>query len=224
MLVAGDLIKKCAVTLKDPEYVRWGQDELLGYLDEAQREIARTPGAYVKTVVQDLVKGTKQLLPADNSRLLSIVRNWTVTDEPCEPVRIITRALLDAFDPYWHMCPRRRLVENYMYDDRTPMSYFVYPPNDGTGRVEVMYSPIPEKITSISDSLVLREEFETPLLAFVLYRAYSKDSDYSAGMQLATTYFTTYTTSLQTAMQAAGAATPNATLVKGAVKPNGSTE
>lgn len=225
MLVAGDLIKKCSITLKDPEFVRWTEDELLAYLDEAHREIARVaPGSYVKTVVQDLVKGSKQALPADAFLLVSVVRNMTELDEPCEPVRITTRALLDSFEPHWHMCPQRRLAENYVYDDRTPKVYYVYPPNDGSGHVEVMYNAIPEKLTAISDVLVLRDEFETPLMMYVLYRAYNKDSDYSPGLQIASSYYQSYMTSVQQAMQAAGMKTPNTNLIKGAVKPNGGTE
>lgn len=224
MLVAGDLIKKCSITLKDPEFVRWTEEELLGYLDEAHREIARTPGAYIKIVVQDLVKGSKQALPADTFMLVSVVRNMTDLDEPCEPVRITTRALLDSFEPHWHMAPLCRLVENYVYDDRTPQVYYIYPPNDGSGHVELMYNAIPEKLTATTDALVLRSEFETPLLMYVLYRAYSKDSDYSAGMQAATMYYQAYTSSLQIAMSAIGGTTPNASLIPGAAKPNGGTE
>lgn len=225
MLVAGDLIKKCSITLKDTEFVRWTEAELLAYLDEAHREIARNAvGSYVKTVVQDLVKGSKQALPADTHLLVSVVRNMTDLDEPCEPVRITTRALLDSFEPHWHMCPQRRLVENYVYDDRTPQVYFVYPPNDGSGHVEVMYSAIPEKLTATSDVLVLRNEFEAPLLMYVLYRAYCKDSDYSAGLQVASNYYQSYQTSLQQAMAVIGTKTPNTSLIKGAVKPNGGTE
>ena len=225
MLVAGDLIKKCSITLKDPEFVRWTEDELLAYLDEAHREIARVaPGSYVKTVVQDLVKGSKQALPADAFLLVSVVRNMTELDEPCEPVRITTRALLDSFEPHWHMCPHRRLAENYVYDDRTPKVYYVYPPNDGSGHVEVMYNAIPEKLTAISDVLVLRNEFETPLMMYVLYRAFCKDSDYSAGLEVASNSYQSYTVSLKQAMEAVGTKTPNTNLIKGAVKPNGGTE
>ena len=225
MLVAGDLIKKCSITLKDPEFVRWTEDELLAYLDEAHREIARVaPGSYVKTVVQDLVKGSKQALPADAFLLVSVVRNMTELDEPCEPVRITTRALLDSFEPHWHMCPHRRLAENYVYDDRTPKVYYVYPPNDGSGHVEVMYNAIPEKLTAISDVLVLRNEFETPLMMYVLYRAFCKDSDYSAGLEVASNSYQSYTVSLKQAMDAVGTKTPNTNLIKGAVKPNGGTE
>lgn len=224
MLVAGDLIKKCSITLKDPEFVRWEQGELLGYLDEAQREIARNPGAYVKTYVQELVEGTKQSLPDDSFTLISVVRNMTEYGEPCEPVRITTRALLDAFEPHWHMYPMNRLVENYIYDDRTPDTYFVFPPNDGYGRVELLYAATPAKLTAVTDELVLREEYETPLLMYMLYRAYNKDSDYSAGMQLASAYYTSYMTSLQSTLKGVSSATPNASLVQGAVKPNGGTE
>lgn len=224
MLVAGDIIKKCSITLKDPDNVRWLQDELLGYLDEAQREISRVPGAYTKIVLHELSEGTKQQLPAEAVKLLSVLRNWNDDDEPCDPVVITTRSLLDAFDPDWHTCPRRQFVDNYIYDDRSPDVFFVYPPNDGTGRVELMYAANPEKLSSVNDVLVLHDEFETPLVMYVLYRAYNKDSDYSAGLQMATSFYTAYTSSLQSAMQSAGTTTPNAALVAGAVKPNGGTE
>lgn len=224
MLVAEDLINKCSVTLKDPEFVRWTKDELLSYLDEAQREIARTPGANVKTVMHSLVEGTKQAMPDDAYAMLTITRNWSECDNPTLPVRITTRALLDSFNPFWHMDPCTAVVENYVYDDRTPREFFVYPPNDGYGTVELMYCAIPEKLTSITDSLELREEFEVPLMMYTLYRAYTKDSDYSAGLQLASSFYTSYMSSLQAVMQQKGMATPNASLVQGAVKPNGGTE
>lgn len=223
MLVAGDLIKKCSITLKDPDFVRWTQDELLAYLNEAQKEIARNPGANTKSVLLKLVEGTKQALPDDTYILATIIRNW-VDEEPREPVRITTRALLDAFEPHWHVCPKQQLVENYVYDDRTPRSFFVYPPNDGTGEVELLYSAIPPALTSITDVLELRDEFETPLMMFMLYRAYTVDSDYSAGLQLAAQFYSTYSSSLSAALSAIGASTPNAALGKGAVKGNGGSE
>lgn len=223
MLVAGDLVKKCSITLKDPEFVRWSEAELLAYLDEAQKEIARNPGANTKSVLLSLIEGTKQALPDDTYILVSIVRNW-VDDEPRNPVRITTRALLDAFEPEWHVTPRQQLVENYVYDDRTPRTFFVYPPNDGTGQVELLYSGIPPRITSVEDVLELRDEFETPLMMFMLYRAYTVDSDYSAGLGLASQFYSSYTASLNTALNAVGASTPNASLGKGAAKGNGGTE
>lgn len=225
MLVAESIITKCSVTLKDPDYVRWGKEELLSYLDEAQKEIARNPGANVKEAVLELDEGTKQALPENCFLLASVIRNWDEDDEiPAFPVRITTRSLLDAFEPGWHMCPKRRVVENYIYDDRTPDVFFVYPPNDGTGKVDVMYSAIPATLTDVSDQLELKDEFEPALINYVLYRAYTKDSDYSAGLQLAAQFYTAYSSGLTAALQAIGVSTPNAALAKGAVKGNGGTE
>ena len=223
MLVAGDLITKCALTLKDPDYVRWSKDELLMYLDEAQREIARNPGAYVKTVVLSMVEGTKQALPEDSNQLITVLRNYD-GDEAHEPVRLTTRELLDSFEPEWHIAPKRQLVENYVYDDRNPTVFFVYPPNDGTGEVEVQYNAIPPKLTELTDEISLRDEFETPLMMYVLYRAYTKDSDYSAGLNLANTFFQSFVQGTTAVLQARGSNTPNASLVSGAVNSNGGTE
>lgn len=223
MLVAGDLITKCAITLKDPEFVRWSQDELLMYLDEAQRDIARNPGAYVKTVVLPMVEGTKQALPEDSNQLMTVVRNYD-GEEPREPVRLTTRELLDAFEPHWHVSPKHQVVENYIYDDRNPAVFFVYPPNDGTGAVEIQYNAVPPKITQLTDELSIRDEFETPLMMYVLYRAYTKDSDYSSGLNLANTFFQSYVQGTTGVLQARGINTPNTALVSGAVNSSGSTE
>ena len=223
MLVAGDIIEKCAITLKDPDYVRWTQDELLMYLDEGQREIARNPGAYVKTTILSLVEGTKQVMPEDSNQLMTVVRNFD-GDEPREPVRITTRELLDAFEPDWHVCPKQQIVENYVYDDRNPTVFFVYPPNDGSGEVEIQYNAIPPKLTKTTDTLSLRDEFETPLRMYVLYRAYTKDSDYAPGLNLANTFFQSYVQGTTGVLQARGTNTPNTALVSGAVNGNGGTE
>ena len=223
MLVAGDLITKCAITLKDPEYVRWSQDELLMYLDEGQREIARNPGAYVKTVILTMVEGTKQAMPDDSNQLMTVVRNFD-GEEPRDPVRITTRELLDSFEPNWHTSPKRQLVENYVYDDRNPTVFFVYPPNDGTGSVEIQYNAVPPKLTKVTDSLSLRDEFETPLRMYVLYRAYTKDSDYSSGLNLANTFFQSFVQGTTAVLEARGTNTPNTALVSGAVNGNGGTE
>lgn len=223
MLVAGDLITKCAITLKDPDYVRWSQDELLMYLDEGQREIARNPGAYVKTVILAMVEGTKQAMPDDSNQLMTVVRNFD-GEEPSDPVRITTRELLDAFEPNWHTSPKHQIVENYVYDDRNPTVFFVYPPNDGAGSVEIQYNAVPPKLTKTTDTLSLRDEFETPLRMYVLYRAYTKDSDYSSGLNLANTFFQSFVQGTTAVLESRGTNTPNTALVSGAVNGNGGTE
>ena len=226
MTQAQVVLSKAALVLKDPEFVRWSEAELLDWISEAQVAIARTPGAYSLTKVMPLVEGTRQTLPKDAWSLVTVTRNYEEDGEtPLTPIRLVTRALLDASIPTWHMGPQRPLVENYVYDERSPGVFFVYPPNDGTGHAEVVYMGIPPKVESAEQELSLDDSFVPAILSYVLYRAFSKDSDYAPGAQSAATYFSAYNTELSNAIQARSLTTPNASLgAEGPMNETGGTE
>ncbi len=226
MAQAKVVLDKAVLTLKDPEYVRWSQAELLDWVSEAQVAIARVPGAYSITRVVALEEGTRQKLPSDAWSLVTVARNYEDDGEtPLTPIRLVTRALLDASIPTWHMGPCRPLVENYVYDERYPLTYFVYPPNDGSGHVELVYQGIPAPVTSPEQELVLDDSFVPAILSYVLFRAFSKDSDYAPGAQAATQYFSAYNSELTNAIQARSLTTPNASLASdGPVNETGGTE
>lgn len=224
MTRAQEILERVAVTLEDPEFVRWPKAELLDWVSEAQIAIARTPGTYSVTKRVKLKEGTRQELPADAWGLLSVTRNFDEDDRPMTPVRLVTRSLLDCCVPDWHMLPEYPIVENYVYDDRYPKEFYVFPPNDGSGTVEVVYMGIPQEVTSEDDVLILDDTYLPAILNYVLFRALSKESDYAAGAQSAAAYFSAYQSELQSAMATRGQTTPNATMVPGAVAPNGGTE
>ena len=224
MTQAIEIIKRAARILQDPDYVRWTKEEMLVWLSEGQIAIARVPGTYTKFADVELKEGARQDLPPDAWGLLTITHNVDEDGSPLKAVRLVTRSLLDCYEPNWHGAPERQLVENYVYDDRSPREFYVYPPNDGYGRVEISYMAIPEEITAETDETVLDATFDPALLSYVLYRANSKDSDYAPGLQQASAYFQTYTQELTNAMQARGASTPNASLVPGTANANGGTE
>lgn len=220
-----EIIERVTKTLQDPDFVRWTKEELLDWVSEAQIAIARTPGAYGKAKVIPLVEGTQQQLPADAWSLLTITRNFDEDGTPLTPVRLVTRSLLDAYYPKWHMVAQHPLVDNYVYDDRFPRLFSVFPPNDGTGHVEVVYAGIPAEVVSDDATLELDDTFIPAIVSYVLYRATSKESDYAAGVQSATAWYQSYTSELSQAMQLRGQVTPTAALMpEQAVNPNGGTE
>lgn len=223
---ASDILAKAVIVLKDPDYVRWPEDELLGWLSEAQVATARVPGAYSIHKVIDLKEGTRQSLPEDAWALVTILRNVDEDGEtPITPVRVVTRALLDSCIPRWHMGPRKMLAENYVYDEREPRIFYVYPPNNGYGKVEAVYQGIPPALTSVDDEIVLDDSYAPALLSYVLYRAFSKESDYSPGIGNASSYFSAYNNELSAALQARGMTTPNDALDAGSPRnSNGGTE
>lgn len=219
------ILQKAVLVLKDPEYVRWKKEELLDWISEAQVAIARTPGAYSVTKVIPLVEGTRQTLPEDAWSLVTVSRNFEDDLEtPLYPIRLVTRSLLDLSVPDWHMRPGRPIVENYVYDERYPNVFFVFPPNDGTGHAEVVYQGIPAPVTSEEEDLSLDDSFVPAILSYVLYRAFSKDSDYAPGVQSAASYFSAYNSELTNAIQARGMTTPNASLAPAPVAETGGTE
>ena len=223
MTTALEVMERASRQLQDAEFVRWTKEEMLDWLSEAQIAIARTPGAYPITRVVQLQHGTRQFLPSDGWHLITITRNFD-GNKPREPVRLVTRHLLDACVPNWHMLPEFPLVENYTYDDRTPKEFYVFPPNDGYGSVEIVYSGIPNEITSEDDELVLDDTYIPAIVSYVIYRANCKESDYSAGIQSAVAYFQSYNAELAGSVQARGVLTPNSALQGGVVNPNGGTE
>lgn len=225
MTTALDIMTRVAGNLQDPEFVRWTKPEMLKWITEAQTVIARTPGAFSKTKVIQLKSGTRQMLPSDGSSLITIIRNVEEDGTPLTPVRLVTRSLLDACVPHWHMEPEYPLVENYVYDDRVPKEYYVFPPNDGEGHLEVVYMGIPADVVDETQELELDVTFEPAIVSYVIFRAVCKESDYASGIQNATSYYQAYMTELSAALQARGQVTPNASLMPNTpVNPNGGTE
>jgi hypothetical protein len=206
------MLTQAAAVLQDPEFVRWPKAELMHWMSEAQIAIARSPGAYTRTAVIPLVKGTRQTLPDDGWTLISVIRNVDEEGRPNRAVRVTTRALMDSFNPLWHAADERPFVEMYIYDERTPREFFVSPPSDGTGFLEIVYGAVPAQLLSEDQNLVLPVLYDSAILDYVLYRANSKESDYAAGVQNAQQYFSSFNTGLGTTLQAREAATPNAAL------------
>lgn len=177
---------------------RWTDAELLDWVSEAQRAIvAAVPSASYKRTTISLVAGTRQSLPADGYKLLDIPRNLTAAGVEGSPCTSVDRAVLDRQYLTWHTANASGSVLHWTYDPNDPLSFFVFPRNDGTGSLEVVYSAHPADVTSVSQDISVRDIFETPITDYVLYRAHSKDSDFAAGLQLAQAYLATFTAFVQ---------------------------
>ena len=83
--------------------------------------------------------GTRQSLPPDGVQLLDVVRNL-----PGRAVRIVMREILDAQLPDWHSDAATTVVKHFCYSEQNLKTFYVYPPNTGTGTVELVYSAAPQ--------------------------------------------------------------------------------
>lgn len=192
-VAVNDLVDKAELVLQDSSNVRWTASELVGWLNDGQRQaVILKPDVSVNTSSVQLTSGTKQAVPSDGIVLLDVTRNMgTDGTTPGTPIRIIDRKIIDAMVPTWHTESAAVTVKHFVFDPRNPLVYFVYPQSDGTNYVELVYSVTPA-IVSAGENIVLADVYESVLLDYILFRAYSKDADYAANAELALAHYTAF--------------------------------
>lgn len=189
MATAGDIVTRVRNLLNDEDSgnYRWTDAELLRWLNDAQRAIVSlSPDANTVIESVSLASGVKQSLPVGGVRLYNVMRNMgTNGSTPGSSVSITEMEDLAAFDPSWSSTTASNVVKNFMIDERSPLSYYVYPPVSTPCYVELMYSKFAADIASTSDAMTLWDAYHTPLVDFICYRAYMKESNVSGSRQKA---------------------------------------
>lgn len=195
------LIERANLILQDVSNTRWSQAELLGWLNEAQLMIINLqPSAYAEYRTVELVAGTKQSLSDDNIRLLDIIRNQDGIYDAA--IRVVSRLDLDTQVPFWHKHNPNHIVQHYMYDMAEPDTFYVYPPvpekrfdEYGTpiprsfSTVEILQAVVPPDMENVKDKITLKDIYVPALVDYMVYRAYSKDSEASANQNLKQMYY-----------------------------------
>ena len=213
-ITAKSIIDKAATQLLDVSGVRWTRAELLGWVNAGQRAIALVqPTAANKVVVHKLVAGAKQQLPADGWMLLDVYMSMGATGEtPGRSVRVISRNLLEAFDPNWYNAKPTTAPTQYLYDLQDQRTFWVYPPNDGTGYLQLNYAQTPADLTAETDNITILDIYELALLYCVLSIACAKDAEYAPGVALSQMYAGMFSTLVGSKDASEKTNTPNQSL------------
>lgn len=190
-LLASDVLTRVREQLVDQDpTVRWTDAELLRHISDAQRTIAAMqPDTANKIAIVTLAAGTRQTLPADGTQLLGVTRNIAPDGvTPLRAVRIVRRDIMDDQNPNWHADARVAVVYNYIFDPMDQRAYYVYPPSNGTTKLEINYAFAPAEVLTGAAALAYGDTYITPITDYVLYRAHMKDSDFAAGQNKANAY------------------------------------
>lgn len=176
-MLASAILNRLKVALNDAGLTRWTEAELLLYLSDAQRQLVNDrPDAHLTVGPVELVEGTKQALPDGGLRLIDVTRNLGADGlTPGAPVRVVPRETMDALLPDWHSDDAATDVRQYVYDNRYPTAFYVYPPATDGYFVEGIYSTEPAELTASTDELAVSGIYANQLLDWCLYRAFSKD-------------------------------------------------
>jgi len=207
---AQSIIHRATDLLQDQTSVRWPANELVRWLNDAQRAIVKVrPDAMNTTATMTLAAGSRQDLDNANltpppAKLIEITRNMAATSNK-GAVRLVPRQILDAQTPGWHNLSGSVNILHYMFDPRDPKTFYVYPPATTAAQLEVMYSAYPSDITepaegslytAVTGNLSLPDIYSDDVLNLILYRAYSKDSEYAGNSERAAGYLGVVTQSL----------------------------
>lgn len=217
---ATTLITNATILLQDPTNVRWPIAELVGWLNDGQREIvAFKPNACVKNIGVVLVAGTKQSLPADGINLIDVVRNVSSGTA----IRIVSREILDAQVPGWHAATAAADAKHFCYSPLDPKYFYVYPPQPNSpGTVEMVYTAVPIDIALVSGQINpntqvigIDDIYASPLLNYVMFRAYGKDAEYARNAELQKVYADLFQMQLTGKVASEVATNPNSSLAPG---------
>lgn len=197
-ITAGAIIDQAAVALSDVNNIKWLRTELLSWLNAAQRQvILLQPHANSTRQSVQLAAGSRQSLPTGGWALLDVFRNMgTNGTTPGAAVRHVSRTHMDGFDPSWHAATAAATVKNFVYDEQDQTSFWVYPPNTGTGYVEIVYSKPPTAIVSEATAIAVSDIYEPALLDYILSRAHTKAVEFAGGPQVAAQFYQNFLSSV----------------------------
>jgi hypothetical protein len=213
-ITATQVIGRVSTILQDPTNIRWPTAELLKWLNDGQREICMyKPNAYTKNIVVQLTAGTKQTLPTDANVLITVMRNMGTSGTAAgNAIRLTSREILDSQLPDWHASTASATVKHYIYNMLDPKTFYVYPPQPASGasQVELAYGASPADIAE-GATLLVDDVYMSTLINYMLFRAYSKDNEYSGNAKLAGEYYQAFTGMLAGKASTEGSTNPNST-------------
>lgn len=199
-----DIIRRAQKILNDAGAVRWELIELQDWINDSYREIVKiVPAANTQVATVSLAAGVRQKMsdPASINlpnaiRVVDVVRNMAATSRK-RAVVLVDREMLDETIPDWSGATASVDIANWMFDERIPKEFMVYPPapaiSPTPARVELAYSSVPAQ-HALSESALnpegsnatvinLDDIYANAILDYVLYRGFTKDaeSDNAAG-------------------------------------------
>jgi len=206
-----DILDRASIILQDNTNVRFPNEELLKFFNDAQREVVlHRPDAKMVNTTLDLATGSKQTLPTTALRLVDVVRNVGG-----RAITQVDRRILDETLPNWHETTAgTNKIEHYIYDAADPKNFYVFPNGtSGTHSLEIIFSASTTDIAISnfsSDTTVISidDVYSNCLLDYVLYRSYQKDSEFAGNAQRAMMHYQSFANALGIKTQADSAVTP----------------
>lgn len=221
-----------------PQFEHWTQVELLSYLNDGQRAIAKyLPTSCSRIDAIKLSPGTKQSIdfipaanvkPGDGGAAMDVHGNSVLSvshlmgssgTTPGRALRLVDRDVLDASQPGWHMTASS--PTQYTFDPRNPKVFYVCP---GVAPATTLWAAVsyladPVAIPAanyaaqggVSTTISIDDKFADDLVSYMLARAYMKESEFAANANLSAAHANIFTSSINAQSAALTGVNPNLT-------------
>jgi hypothetical protein len=198
-VAVAEIMNRAAYVLNDAGLTRWTPQEMLLWVNDGQREVVlNKPSANTDTVAIALAAATEQAVPATATQIVQILRNTGGA-----AITMVDRDDMDQHVPGWSdttIWPAQEVVEHAIYDPKQPHVFDVFPPNDGTGSIDAVVAVRPADIAEPGSNpdqiasyaalnIALSDDYRVALTEYVLYRAFTKDSEFPAAAQRAMAHY-----------------------------------
>lgn len=239
-ILVRDLIGRVSDTLTDsnPQFTRWSEPVLVGWLNEAQLVIAKyLPFTCSRVDAVRLAPGTRQsiasipathIIPGDGSAaaavsgnaLMAVLRNMGANGStPGRAVRIVDQDVLDASNPDWHTATAAAVVRQYTFDPRLPKTFYVSPPVSSAVQcwVEISYMadpamlPAGSALAGSTAKISIDDKNADDAFNYIMARAQMKDAEAEGNAALANSYVSLFTASINAQSVALLGVNPNLT-------------
>jgi len=182
-VLASKIADDVAKLLFDDNYDAFGPSDHLNFINAGQKQavLIKSDISISNDAVQ-LAVGTKQSISATGISFIKLVRNMGTDGlTPGKVIRFVDMASLDRHNPDWHTDTASATIELYTFDPRNPKHFYVFPPQPAAnqGYAERIESVLPTDIAKIGDVITIDDIYESALLNYDLYRAYSIDAKQS---------------------------------------------
>lgn len=203
-----DLLSDVSVLLLDESNARWSLTELQRWLNAAYRElITFKPDASIAVGTYNCSAGVRQNIASQFTsaiRLLDVVRNMASSSDLSAVSRAESVGFANAY-PSFAADTQSISIDYYLLDERLPLQFLVHPPATSAAQLEVVYESMPTihaltlvqlQNSATTDVISVPDIYANALVEYILFRAFSKDSDNPSAANLAAVHYQNFQTAL----------------------------
>tara|TARA_R100000656_G_scaffold71732_2_gene53693 strand:- start:13 stop:669 length:657 start_codon:yes stop_codon:yes gene_type:complete len=172
-------------TLRDADADSWTASEIHSAINEAEKVIVNyRPDASAIDYELPCAEGIKQSLPANANRLLDVKFNVGAASAPGRSVHRKAVVDLDSINPNWRSASANAVIREFVYDDREPLFFYVYPPAANGAKLQISYSGIPPAYGTVdaNTATLVSDLYEPAIIEWALYRLFGFDVENSVNM------------------------------------------